>query len=181
MLLHCPDDDIRQHILYIVFMSIAFKWYSSPVQSAFWLKYPNPLQPHVMRIDTIDRQIDPKTRQYRSLRLLSLHYAIPSFVQVRRWCPFMKLTESHWTGYQSNQNMIKLYLTFIKFRILRPNCCSLYPLFITSYSNFATFCQAIISLPSIGYGLEETTCDLNTKTLTLKSSNVTFSKFFSVS
>lgn len=94
-----------------------FKHDWNTVVSAFWLKYPNPLQPHVMRIDTIDRVVDRENRQYRALRLLSLHYSIPSWLH---------------------------------------------------------------AIPSTGYGLEETVCDLSSKTLTLKSRNLTFSSFFQV-
>lgn len=91
------------------------------VTAALWEKYPNPLQPHVTRVDTLDRAIDSNTHTFHCLRLLSLQYHIPSWVQ-----------------------------TLLR----RPT--------------------------TTGYGLEEATCNVKDRTLTLKSKNVTFSHLLSI-
>ncbi|CEL96759.1 unnamed protein product [Vitrella brassicaformis CCMP3155] len=52
------------------------------VTSAHWRKYPNSLQPHVVQVDTVNREIDPDNMRFRTRRLLSLKYRIPSWVQM---------------------------------------------------------------------------------------------------
>ncbi|OEH78576.1 msf1-like conserved region domain-containing protein [Cyclospora cayetanensis] len=51
------------------------------ITSAFWVKYPNELQPHVLRVDTLDLQIDSENQQFVCHRLLSLRYQCPKWVQ----------------------------------------------------------------------------------------------------
>ncbi|KYF41957.1 PRELI family protein, partial [Toxoplasma gondii ARI] len=45
--------------------------------SAFWAKYPNELQPHVLRVDTLDVDIDPEKKEFATRRLHSLKYSVP--------------------------------------------------------------------------------------------------------
>ncbi|KAL8433476.1 hypothetical protein ACSSS7_003866 [Eimeria intestinalis] len=89
-------------------------------QAAFWVKYPNELQPHVLRVDTLDLQIDEEKQQFVSRRLLSLKYQCPKWVQ--------------------------------KFFGASP----------------------------VGFAVEEATCSLKERKLTLKSCNYTFASFFRV-
>ncbi|KAF8819585.1 PRELI family protein [Cardiosporidium cionae] len=51
------------------------------VTAAFWVKYPNRLQPHVQRVDTLQRAIDVEEKTFITKRLISLRYNIPSWVQ----------------------------------------------------------------------------------------------------
>ncbi|XP_053991410.1 PRELI domain containing protein 3A-like [Hylaeus volcanicus] len=52
------------------------------VVAVFWNKYPNPFQPHVIRVDTIARRINVEEQVYQSIRLLSLRYNLPSWAKV---------------------------------------------------------------------------------------------------
>lgn len=90
------------------------------ITSAFWVKYPNELQPHVLRVDTLDLQIDEEKQQFTCRRLLSLKYQCPRWVQ--------------------------------KFFGASP----------------------------VGFAVEEATCSLRDRKLTLKSCNYTFASFFRV-
>jgi len=49
------------------------------VTSAFWVKYPNPKQPHVKYIDTLHREIDSDAAILRARRLLLLQYDFPAW------------------------------------------------------------------------------------------------------
>ncbi|KAL8270946.1 hypothetical protein Esti_005158 [Eimeria stiedai] len=51
------------------------------ITAAFWVKYPNELQPHVLRVDTLDLHIDEEKQQFVCRRLLSLKYQCPKWVQ----------------------------------------------------------------------------------------------------
>ncbi|KAF8820207.1 PRELI family protein [Cardiosporidium cionae] len=51
------------------------------VTAAFWVKYPNRLQPHVQRVDTLQRAIDVERRSFNTKRLISLRYNIPYWVR----------------------------------------------------------------------------------------------------
>ncbi|KAL8451844.1 hypothetical protein Emed_001724 [Eimeria media] len=90
------------------------------ITAAFWVKYPNELQPHVLRVDTLDLQIDEENQQFVCRRLLSLKYQCPKWVQ--------------------------------KFFGASP----------------------------VGFAIEEATCSLKERKLTLRSCNYTFASFFRV-
>ncbi|CBZ50382.1 putative MSF1-like conserved region domain-containing protein [Neospora caninum Liverpool] len=51
------------------------------VTSAFWTKYPNELQPHVLRVDTLDVDIDPEKQEFATRRLHSLKYCVPRWME----------------------------------------------------------------------------------------------------
>ncbi|PFH32659.1 PRELI family protein [Besnoitia besnoiti] len=51
------------------------------VTSAFWTKYPNELQPHVLRVDTLDVDIDPEKQEFATRRLHSLKYSVPKWME----------------------------------------------------------------------------------------------------
>lgn len=90
------------------------------VTSAFWIKYPNELQPHVQNVDTVNREIDSENKQLRVRRILSLRYDLP------------------------------------------------------------TWLETIIGRKLEGMAIEEATCDLNNRKLTLVGRNHSFSEVFGV-
>jgi len=90
------------------------------VTSAFWIKYPNELQPHVRSIDTVDRAIDSENKQLKVRRILTLRYDLPQWV------------------------------------------------------------ERIIGRKLEGMAVEEATCDLNDRKLTLVGRNHSFSEVFAV-
>ncbi|KAI8818037.1 PRELI-like family-domain-containing protein [Fimicolochytrium jonesii] len=55
--------------------------------SANWRKYPNEYSHHVLSVDTISRDIDPKTGVLRSERLVSVKQSAPALL--RRLCPII--------------------------------------------------------------------------------------------
>eukprot|EP01068_Selenidium_serpulae_P001677 Selendium_serpulae@DN1814_c0_g1_i6.p1 len=50
------------------------------ITAAFLQKYPNPLQPHVRRIDTVAREIDAQRAVIRTRRILQVEYGLPAWV-----------------------------------------------------------------------------------------------------
>ena len=48
---------------------------------ASWRKYPNDMTPHVINVDIIDRNIDPKTGVLRTERLITCKQNIPEFIR----------------------------------------------------------------------------------------------------
>eukprot|EP00397_Hematodinium_sp_SG-2012_P041057 GEMP01045128.1.p1 GENE.GEMP01045128.1~~GEMP01045128.1.p1 ORF type:complete len:193 (+),score=22.48 GEMP01045128.1:185-763(+) len=52
------------------------------VTSAFWIKYPNQFQPHVLSMDTVDREIDADKGLFRVRRIQTLSYGLPSWVEL---------------------------------------------------------------------------------------------------
>lgn len=48
---------------------------------AFFLRYPNPLSPHVVTADVLDQRLDPNTGKLRTTKLLLKRGALP------RWAP----------------------------------------------------------------------------------------------
>lgn len=49
------------------------------VTTAFWRKYPNPLSPHVLDIDVLDRHLDAKGRLYTT-RLITCKGHVPDWI-----------------------------------------------------------------------------------------------------
>eukprot|EP00922_Rhytidocystis_sp_ex-Travisia-forbesii_P006994 GHVS01010226.1.p1 GENE.GHVS01010226.1~~GHVS01010226.1.p1 ORF type:complete len:345 (+),score=71.95 GHVS01010226.1:304-1338(+) len=47
------------------------------VTAAFWVKYPNDLQPHVRSMETLNRELEVERKRFRTRRLLYLEYSIP--------------------------------------------------------------------------------------------------------
>eukprot|EP00923_Selenidium_pygospionis_P055747 GHVN01097075.1.p1 GENE.GHVN01097075.1~~GHVN01097075.1.p1 ORF type:complete len:142 (-),score=13.20 GHVN01097075.1:986-1411(-) len=89
------------------------------VTAAFWQKYPNQFQPHVLRVDTIDRTIN---RENNTIRTRRLHFL----------------------------------------------------------AEHAHFLKRLLGLDSKGYAMEECTIDLNAKTLTLNTHNLSDRHFLIV-
>lgn len=50
------------------------------VTSAFWLKYPNPMYPHVIEVDVFNRYVDQVTGELVSHRILSCESSLPGFM-----------------------------------------------------------------------------------------------------
>eukprot|EP00918_Siedleckia_nematoides_P067981 GHVU01147973.1.p1 GENE.GHVU01147973.1~~GHVU01147973.1.p1 ORF type:complete len:172 (+),score=14.58 GHVU01147973.1:58-573(+) len=67
------------------------------VTTAFWQKYPNSFQPHVARIDTVNRNLDPENQRFRVKRILSLHYNVPGWVTRLFRCRATGLAEEETT------------------------------------------------------------------------------------
>jgi len=51
------------------------------VTSAFWVKYPNTLQPHVKSIDTVNREIDAENQILKVRRVITLSYDLPGWIE----------------------------------------------------------------------------------------------------
>ena len=51
------------------------------VVKAVWRKYPNPLNPNVVGIDIIDRNVCPETSVLKTHRLISCNWGFPSWAE----------------------------------------------------------------------------------------------------
>lgn len=52
---------------------------------AFFLRYPNPFARHVLSVDVLERTVDPKTGQIRTLRLILKRGLVPQWAS--KWLP----------------------------------------------------------------------------------------------